>query len=256
MTLLEVEEVTKNFGGLTAVNEFGFRLEEGEILGLVGPNGAGKTTVFNLISGVDKPDGGRILFKGEDITGLKSHGIAAKGIGRTFQISTLFRKCTVLENVIMAHHCGTMVGLWGALFRTRAFKKEEGDIRKNALDLLESLGLSDFREMVADNLPHGYQSRLGIAIAIAIKPHLLLLDEPFAGMEAEETQAMMSLARRIRDKGTSVLLIEHDMKAVMGLCERIVVLNYGKKLAEGTPEEIQGNKEVIEAYLGAEDDVT
>jgi branched-chain amino acid transport system ATP-binding protein len=256
MVLLKLEGVTKHFGGLVAVSQLDLELYGGEILGVVGPNGAGKTTVFNLISGVYWPDAGEILFRGRNIARLKPNKIALQGLSRTFQISTLYNKCSVLENVIIGHHCKMKEGLWDTLWRTRAFWKEEGMAEENALQLLEFMNLVEYKDVVAANLPHGHQQRLAIAIALSTEPRLLMLDEPFAGMDAVETKEMMGLVDRIRDREISVLLIEHDMKAVMGICDRIVVINYGAKLAEGSPEEIKNNKDVIDAYLGKEDDLT
>jgi len=252
--MLEVRGLSKNFGGLKAVSELDFDIVEGEILGLVGPNGAGKTTVFNLITGIYSPHEGEIVFRGEEITGLKPHEIAIKGIGRTFQLTTLYNNCTVLENVIIGNHSKLKARLWSILWRTRSYSREEKEAERRALEILEFIELSEQRNTLAQNLPHGYQLRLEIAIAISTDPKLLLLDEPVSGMNPEETNEVMALIRKIRDKGTTILLIEHDMRAVMGLCDRIVVLNYGRKLAEGTPQEIKENKEVIEAYLGREDD--
>ena len=256
MVLLKLERVTKQFGGLMAVSQLDLELQEGEILGVVGPNGAGKTTVFNLISGVHSPGSGEILFRGRNIAGLKPHKIAVQGLSRTFQISTLYNKCGVLENVIIGHHCQMKVGLWDTLWRTKTFWKEENEVEEKAVELLEFMNLAEYKDVFAENLSHGHQKRLAVAIALSTKPRLLLLDEPFAGMDTVETTPMMGLVGRIRDRETSVLLIEHDMKAVMGLCDRIVVMNYGAKLAEGSPQEIQRNEDVIEAYLGKEDDFT
>jgi branched-chain amino acid transport system ATP-binding protein len=252
--ILKLESVTKNFGGLRAVNKLSLELKGGEILGLVGPNGAGKTTVFNLISGVYRPNSGAIFFKNRDITGLKPHTIASDGLARTFQISTLFNKCSVLENVIIGHHIQMSVGLWGILWRSKSFIKEEREVEKTTRKLLEFLELKDYAYTTAENLPLGHQHRLAIAIALSNKPTILLMDEPFAGMDTEETNEMMQIVHAIRKRGISIILIEHDMKAVMGLSDRIVVINYGSKLAEGNPEEIQSNKEVIEAYLGRQND--
>jgi len=254
MALLELQKVTKQFGGLTAVNELDLELREGEILGLVGPNGAGKTTVFNLISGVHSPNSGAILFRGKSIAGLKPHKISVRGMSRTFQISTLYSNCSVLENLIIGRHSQMNIGLWGTLLRTKSFWKEEAEVEEKSKGLLEFLRLAKYKDIAAENLPHGHQQRLAIGIALATEPRLLLLDEPFAGMDTIETEEMMGLVGRIRDKETSILLIEHDMKAVMGLCDRIVVISYGRKLTEGTPRDIQENKDVIEAYLGKEDD--
>lgn len=254
MTLLELKGVCKSFGGLAAVFLLDLEVHEGEILGLVGPNGAGKTTVFNLITGFLSPDAGKILLKGERISGRKPYKIASKGIARTFQISTLFKNCTVLENVVTGHHLQIKAGFWDFLLRTRRFWQEESEVEEKAVELLDFVRLTEYKDILAKNLSHGHQQRLGIIIALSTKPVLLLLDEPFAGMDSRETQEMMRLVDKIRRQGATVLIIEHDMKAVMGMCDRVVVLNYGKKLAEGVPEEIQNNKEVIEAYLGREDD--
>jgi branched-chain amino acid transport system ATP-binding protein len=251
---LKLEKVTKNFGGLTAVSELDLELGCGEILGLVGPNGAGKTTVFNLISGIYRPNSGAIFLKDRDITGLKPHKIASRGLSRTFQITTLFNKCSVVENVVIGHHMQMNVGFWGILRRSRSFAKEEREVEESARELLEFLRLTEYARTTAENLPLGHQHRLAIAIALSNKPTILLMDEPFAGMHPEETNDMMQIVRDVRGKGISIILIEHDMKAVMGLSDRIVVINYGRKLAEGTPEEIQNNREVIEAYLGRQDD--
>jgi len=256
MKVLEVKGLSKNFGGLTAVRGLDFEVQQGEILGLVGPNGAGKTTVFNLITGVYAPNKGKILFGDLDIAGWEPHKIVARRIARAFQLTTLYTNCSALENVIIGHHLRMKSGLWSILGRTQSFLREEENARQDSFRLLQFVGLAGQEEIRAKNLPHGHQQRLKIAIAISCDPRLLLLDEPVSGMNPEETQEMMELIGKIRAGGITIVMIEHDMKAVMGLCDRIVVINYGEKLAEGTPEQIRENPEVIEAYLGREDDFT
>jgi len=254
MKLLEVRKLSKTFGGLKAVSQLDFDVREGEILGLVGPNGAGKTTVFNLITGIYLPNAGKILFHEEDITGLKPHKIASQGIARTFQLTTLYTNCSALENVIIGHHLKMRTGVWSILCRTPFYWDEEKKAKQSSSKLLQFVGLSGQESILAKNLPHGHQQRLKIAIAISSVPQLLLLDEPVSGMNPEETNEMMALIGKIRANGMTIIMIEHDMKAVMGLCDRIVVINYGEKLAEGSPQQIKENQEVIEAYLGREDD--
>ena len=197
-----------------------------------------------------------ILFRGKNIAGLKPHKIAVQGLSRTFQISTLYSNCSVLENLIIGRHSQMKTGLWSILWRTKVFRKEETEVEQQSFKLLELLSLTEHKDISAKNLPHGHQQRLAIGVALSTEPGLLLLDEPFAGMDTVETEEMMSLVGRIRERETSILLIEHDMKAVMGLCDHIVVIDYGRKLAEGTPRDIQENKDVIEAYLGKKNDFT
>ena len=252
MPLLEIRNVSKYFGGLEAVGNVDFDVDQGEIKGLIGPNGAGKTTLFNVISGVYHPTSGRVVFKGKDIAHLKPHAIAKMGLVRTFQATTLFNSFSVLKNVLAGYHLHSKVNFWGALFNTPATVKRERDIEKKAMEILEFMGLSKYKDELASNLPHGYQRALGISIALAAEPELLMLDEPVTGMNPEETMEMMGVINKIRDRAITVLLIEHDMRVVMDLCERITVLNFGKKLAEGPPEKIRKNKDVIEAYLGSE----
>jgi len=255
MPLLEVRKLSKNFGGIAAVYNLDFEVHSGEILGLIGPNGAGKTTVFNLVSGVFPVDRGKIFFKGEEIAGCKPFVIAGKGLVRTFQLTALFESKTVLENMLVSFHLKAQSGFWANLINSRTTKASEREILKDAMKLLEFMGLSDLKDEVASNLPHGYQRLLGISMAMAAHPQLLLLDEPVTGMNPEETLKAMGLINKIRDRGVTILLVEHDMRAVMGLCDRIVVLNFGKKIAEGSADEIRENEDVIEAYLGVKRNV-
>ncbi len=247
--VLEVQSLTRRFGGLTAVNELSFSVEPLEIRGLIGPNGAGKTTTFNVISGFYAPTSGRVIYDGRDISGLKTCTIAELGLVRTFQTTTLFQEFTVLQNVLVGCHLRARDHLLNTLLN-RNGGRERGAEDK-AREVLDFFGLLDRADELASNLPHGLQRALGLAVAVVADPKLLLLDEPFTGMNPEETRHMMDLVRRVRDKGVTVLLVEHDMQAVMGLCDRITVLNFGQLLTEGAPEEIRRHPEVIEAYLGA-----
>ncbi|MFQ5984448.1 MAG: ABC transporter ATP-binding protein [Alphaproteobacteria bacterium] len=248
MGVLEVERVSKRFGGLAAVDELSFRVEEGEIRGLIGPNGAGKTTTFNIISGYYPPTSGQIFYRGQKISGLKASEIARLGLVRTFQSTTLFHEFTVLQNVLVGCHLHAKVGVMGALLGTT--REVERRAEDKALEILAFIGLSERKDDLAMNLPHGLQRALGVAVALAADPRLLLLDEPFTGMNPEETRQTMALVEKVRDRGVTLLVVEHDMQAVMGLCEKITVLNFGRLLAEGSPEEIRTNEQVIEAYLG------
>ena len=256
MVLLELKGLTKYFGGLAAVNDLDFSVDEGEIVGLIGPNGAGKTTVFNLISGVFASTDGEIHFRGEEITGLRPDQVAKKGLARTFQSTILFELFPSVMNVVVGTHLHAGINFFGTLFNTRRTRNKEQETLAKVMDIINFLELGDWAQVPAQDLPHGHQRALGVAIALATEPKLLLLDEPVTGMNPEETIHMMGLIKKIRDeRNLTIVLVEHDMKAVMGLCDRISVLSFGKKLTEGTPEEIQNDKAVIEAYLGVDEDV-
>ena len=251
--LLEVKGVTKKFGGLTAVDNFSIEIEQGTITGLIGPNGAGKTTVFNLLTGIYPVTSGSIILDAQDITNNPSHVITQKGLTRTFQNIKLFNNMTVFDNVRIGHHCRGSSNLLGALFRPPSTRNEEKEMCESTISLLEDVGLADRKDELASNLSYGMQRKLEIARALASKPKILLLDEPAAGMNPQETKELMEMISWIRDKfSLSILLIEHDMGLVMGVCERIYVLEYGFCIASGTPDEIKNNKRVIEAYLGEE----
>ncbi len=253
MSLLKIEGLNKSFGGLSAVLDFDFVMEASELVGLIGPNGAGKTTVFNLITGVYKPNSGTIEFNGKNIAGLPPYKICALGIARTFQNIRLFNDLSVLDNVKIATHKNVTYGLISSIFRTPAFFKGEEIIEEEALKYLEIFKLDHKRDELARNLPYGEQRRLEIARALATHPRLLILDEPAAGMNPQETQELMKMIQWIRhDFDLSILLIEHDMSLVMGVCERLYVLDYGQIIAQGLPGDIRDNKAVIEAYLGEE----
>lgn len=253
--LLTLSNVTKAFGGLTAVNAVSFTVMEGSVVGLIGPNGAGKTTVFNLITGNYRPDHGEIHFAGTRITGLRTHRIIMRGIARTFQNIRLFQSLSALDNVLAGCHYRMKGGIADAMLRWPAQRRAEQAAVENALRELEFVGLSQQALTVAKNLPYGDQRRLEIARALATQPRLLILDEPAGGMNEQETGALIGLIERIQSRGITVLLIEHDMRLVMRACEKLVVLEHGGKIAEGPPEQVRTDSRVIEAYLGTEDDV-
>ncbi len=248
MSILQIQNVTKQFGGLTALNDVSFQVKEGEIRGLIGPNGAGKSTMFKNIAGFYTPTKGQILYQGEDIGGKPPYTIAELGIVRTFQETTLFQEMTVFENALVGCHLKARTNLFSALFGLD--KKQQKASAEKVMEVLDFMGLSDRKNQLASELPLGSQRALAISISLVSEPKLMLMDEPFAGMNPEETNHMMDLTRKVSESGITIVLVEHDMKAVMGLCDYLTVLNFGQLLAEGTPEEVRNNDKVIEAYLG------
>jgi branched-chain amino acid transport system ATP-binding protein len=257
MGFLEIRKLTRFFGGLAAVMELDMDVGQGQIFGLIGPNGAGKSTVLNMIGGTLRANQGEIIFNGKEVTKLPSHMRAEQGIARVFQENLLFSSFTVLENVLMGYHLQSQIDLSSIFFKTRSKRIQEKALERRVLDTLEFVGLAQYSNELAINLPHGIQRLLALAIALASQPQLLLLDEPVTGMTAEEVETMLSMIRALRERrGITCIIVEHNLKAVMGLCDRIAVLHFGRKIAEGLPEEIVENPAVMEAYLGTEEDVT
>jgi branched-chain amino acid transport system ATP-binding protein len=254
MRILSLSGVSKHFGGLAAVSDLSFDVEEGAIVGLIGPNGAGKTTVFNLITGIYRPNGGDISFTGDSLTRIATHRIISLGIARTFQTIRLFQNLSVLENVLAGCHCQMKAGVVSSLLHTPRQRKEERSALTKSLAALAFVGLHQHAGQISKNLSYGNQRLLEVARALATNPRLVILDEPAGGMNEQETTLLVELIRRIRDRGITVLLIEHDMSLVMRVCEKIVVMEYGCKIAEGPPEAIKQDQRVIEAYLGTEED--
>nr|WP_316655456.1 ABC transporter ATP-binding protein [uncultured Gellertiella sp.] len=252
--ILQVKGVTKRYGGLTAVNDVSFDVREKEILSVIGPNGAGKSTLFKLIASFVHTTSGEVRLRGEKISDLAPHVTARKGVVRTFQETTIFKSMTVRESVIVAHHLRSKASLLGYFLGSMTARTDEANFGRSADEIIDLLNLGPIRNELACNLPQGHLRALGMAVGLATHPEILLLDEPFAGMNHDETMRMVDMVRGVRDRGVTVLLVEHDMPAVMKISDRIVVLNFGQKIAEGTPAEIQMNEKVVEAYLGSEDD--
>jgi len=250
MALLELKGVTKAFGGMVVVNNLDLQVNQGEILGVIGPNGAGKTTLFNMISGFLPPTAGKVIFKGENIAGFKPHIIAKKGIVRTFQLMNLWRDFTVMDTMRIAIHMKSGVGFLGAVFNTPLTRRKERNVDERAMEVLRFLGMDHLKDRIARTLSHGYQRTLSLGIAVATAPPLLLLDEPVTALSAERTNNILDLVKQLRDAGSTVMVIEHNMRAIFYICDRIAVMNYGTKIAEGIPSEVREDPVVVSAYLG------
>jgi branched-chain amino acid transport system ATP-binding protein len=251
LMLLKISDLTKQFGGLTAVNKFDMQVNQGEIVGLIGPNGAGKSTIYNLITGVYPPNRGRVIFNGKDITRMKPHRVAGLGIGRTFQLNPLFPDFTVLQNVSASFHLHPHSSLFDIYFNTPTYRKNESIIREQSLKILRLVGLEKVKDDLAKNLPHGFQKMLGVARALATQPKLLLLDEPLGGMNPSEIEFSLNSIEKMRQQGTTIMIVEHNMQ-ILDLCDRVIVISFGQKIYEGLPQEVRENKEVISAYFGGE----
>ena len=253
--MLQVEQLSKNFGGLAAVNSVDMGIQRGELMGLIGPNGAGKTTMFNLLTGYIRPSAGKVTFEGVDLTGKRPHYVASRGVVRSFQQDNVFADFSVLDNLLLACHLHSGIASWQSVLRTRGARRRDAQLREKAGGILELVGIRDLAGLPAGSLPHGHKRMLGIAVALAAEPKLLLLDEPLAGMNVAEVDETIGLVRRLWETGLTILLIEHNMRAAMSLCQRFVVLSFGRKIAEGTPDEIRNDPEVVRAYLGTGDHV-
>jgi branched-chain amino acid transport system ATP-binding protein len=254
MALLEIKNVTHYFGGLRAIHDFNLTIEDGELVGLIGPNGAGKTSVFNTVCGFYQPTEGEVCFRGKNIVGLRPHAVTSQGMARTFQAIRLWNELSVFDNLCISQHCHLKYGFWDAVLRTRSYRENESRVGKTAEEILDILALRQYALEYPKNLPYGLQRRVEIGRALATKPKLLLLDEPAAGMNPGEVEDLIDLIRWIRDEfKLTVWLIEHHMKVVMGICERITVLDFGATIAEGSPQEVRQNRRVVQAYLGDED---
>jgi branched-chain amino acid transport system ATP-binding protein len=252
LPLLQAQKLSRHFGGLVAVNEVDFEVQTGEIVGLIGPNGAGKTTLFNMLCASMPPTHGKIIFNGEDCTDLKAHDMAQRGMARTFQITSLFPHLSVFDNVLTGTYRQQKTGWWACIQRQARYRQEEADMAAQTADILNFVGLSDRQDDLAATLPYGDQRKLEIAIALATRPKLLLLDEPAAGMNPDEGAKLVGMIKNIRQRGVTVVLVEHHMKVVMGVCDRVIVIASGQKIAEGAPQHVANHPEVIRVYLGRE----